>query len=101
MLTTGGWTRKERISGGSRTKSYGYRSYFVSSAEGVGKYSTVKGRQPGETIAFHLMSCLDSGSGNICCHLLARYVIEDGTVAKGLRGLVRSRGEEEELIIDM
>ena len=60
---TGGFTRNERISGGSTTKSYENMSYELSSSDFVGKCSTVKGKQAGVTIDFHLISTLDNGSG--------------------------------------
>ena len=60
---TGGFTRNDRISGGSTTKSYENMSYEVSSSDFVGRCSMVKGKQAGVTIDLHLISILDSGSG--------------------------------------
>ena len=91
---TGGFTRNERISGGSTTKSYENIPYDVSSSDFVGKCSTVRGRQAGVTIDFHLISILDNGSGYVCCHLLASEDWGYGTYSRGNDGFVRLGSED-------
>lgn len=90
----GGFTRNDRISGGSTTKSYENISYEVSSSDLVGKCSTVKGKQAGVTIDLHLISILNNGSGKACCHLLAKEDWGYGTYSRGYDGLVRLGSED-------
>jgi hypothetical protein len=95
-FVVGGLTRNERISPGSTTKSYENTSYEDSNSEVGGKYSTVRGRQPGVTTDFHLISCLYMTCGNICCHRRARDPCAYDTEDCGRDGSERKTGEDEE-----
>lgn len=94
LWVEGGFTKKDRISGGSTTKSYENISYEVSNSDFVGKCSTVRGKQAGVTIDFHLISILVNGSGKPCCHLLAREDWGYGTYSRGNDGFVRLGSED-------
>ena len=49
------------------------------------------------TIDFHLMWCLYSGWGNMCCHRDASDVCVCGIVAFARRGLTRTVGEDADI----
>lgn len=90
----GGFTKNDRISGVSTTKSYENISCEVSNSDFVGKCSTVRGKQAGASIDFHLISILDNGPGKACCHLLAREDWGYETYSRGNDGLVRLGSED-------
>ena len=69
-------------------------SYEVSNSDFVGKCSTVRGKQAGVIIDFHLISILHDGSGKACCHLLAREDWGYGTFSRGKDGFVRLGSED-------
>ena len=46
------------------------------------------------TIDFHLIWCLYSGCGNMCCHLDARDLCAAGTTALDRNGFILTFGEE-------